>query len=109
VVSFTPWPLYLRVKIPPLPIGFGGWVDPRAGLDAVKRRIFLTLPGLVVQSVASGYTDYAIPALSFLDGEILIKCVVTQVLKLFIPVSSRANKRSRIKFTTNTKPIKNIT
>jgi hypothetical protein len=24
----------------------GGWVDPRAGLDNVKKRKFLTLPGL---------------------------------------------------------------
>jgi hypothetical protein len=24
----------------------GGWVDPRAGLDDVEKRKFLTLPGL---------------------------------------------------------------
>jgi hypothetical protein len=24
----------------------GGWVDPRAGLDGVEKRKFLTLPGL---------------------------------------------------------------
>jgi hypothetical protein len=35
-------------------------VDPRAGLDDVKERKFLTLPALV-QPVASRYTDYAIP------------------------------------------------
>jgi hypothetical protein len=42
----------------------GGWVDPRAGLDDMEKRKFLTLPGLnhsVNQSVASHYTDYAIP------------------------------------------------
>jgi hypothetical protein len=38
----------------------GGWVDPRAGLDDVKKRN-LTVPGLV-QPVASRYTDWAIPA-----------------------------------------------
>jgi hypothetical protein len=43
----------------------GGWVDPRAGLDDVEKRKFLTLPGLelrtsVFQPVASRYTDYAL-------------------------------------------------
>jgi hypothetical protein len=33
----------------------GGWVDPRAGLDDVEKRQFLTLQEL--QSVASRYTD----------------------------------------------------
>jgi hypothetical protein len=38
-------------------------VNPRAGLDDVEKRKFLTLPGLepnpsVIQSVASRYTDY---------------------------------------------------
>jgi hypothetical protein len=42
-------------------------VDPRAGLDDVEKRKFLTLPELelrppVVQPVASRYTDYATPA-----------------------------------------------
>jgi hypothetical protein len=42
---------------PPLDI-LGG---PRACLDYVEQRKFLTLPGPVVQPVASRYTDYAIP------------------------------------------------
>jgi hypothetical protein len=42
-------------------------VDPRADLDDVEKRKFLTLLGLdsdlsVVQPVASRYIDYAIPA-----------------------------------------------
>jgi hypothetical protein len=46
----------------------GGWVDPRAGLDDMEKWKFFTLPGLelplplVVQPVASRYTDWAIPA-----------------------------------------------
>jgi hypothetical protein len=39
--------------------------DPRAGLDDVEKRKFLTLPGLdpsVDQPLASRYIDYAIPA-----------------------------------------------
>jgi hypothetical protein len=44
----------------------GGWVDPRAGLDDMEKWQFFTLPGLelplplVVQLVASRYTDWAI-------------------------------------------------
>jgi hypothetical protein len=43
-------------------------VDPRAGLDDVENRKFLTLPGLeldrsAVQPIASRYIDWAIPAL----------------------------------------------
>jgi hypothetical protein len=42
-------------------------VDPRAGVDNLEKRKFLTLPGLeldpsVVQPVASRYTDCTIPA-----------------------------------------------
>jgi hypothetical protein len=46
----------------------GGWVDPRTGLDDMEKWKFFTIPGLelslplVVQSVASRYTDWAIPA-----------------------------------------------
>jgi hypothetical protein len=45
-----------------------GWLNPEAGLDDVDKRKFLTLPGLelrppsVAQSVATRYTDCAIPA-----------------------------------------------
>jgi hypothetical protein len=46
VVSFTPRPLYPRGKIPPGTLWIGGWVDPRAGLDDVEKRKFLTLSGL---------------------------------------------------------------
>jgi hypothetical protein len=42
VVSFTPLPLYPRVKEPPVPFG----VDPRASLDDDEKRKFLPPPGL---------------------------------------------------------------
>jgi hypothetical protein len=37
-------------------------VGPRAGLDDVEKRKFLTQPRLELQPVASRYTDYAITA-----------------------------------------------
>jgi hypothetical protein len=42
-------------------------VDPRAGLDSLKKRKFLTLSGLELRPLgrsarSSRYTDYAIPA-----------------------------------------------
>jgi hypothetical protein len=45
----------------------GGWVDPRAGLDDLEKRKFLTLQGLKLwplslPAIASCYTDYATPA-----------------------------------------------
>jgi hypothetical protein len=66
VVSFKPGLLYPRERNPGTH-WIGDRVDPRAGLDDVEKRKFLTLQGLeprpsVVQPVASRYTDYAIPA-----------------------------------------------
>jgi hypothetical protein len=45
VVSFTPLPLYPWEKTPGTN-WIGGWVGDRASLDDVKKRKFLTLPGL---------------------------------------------------------------
>jgi hypothetical protein len=66
VVSFTPRPLYPRGKSPGTH-WMGCWVDPRAGLDDLEKRKFLTLPWLELRplrcpAVASRYTDYATPA-----------------------------------------------
>jgi hypothetical protein len=59
VVSFTPLPLYPWERAPGTHF-IGGWVDPRAGLG-------LELPPpMVVQPVASRYTDWAIPAQGFI-------------------------------------------
>jgi hypothetical protein len=63
VVSFTPRPLYPCGERASGTHWIGGCVDPRAGLDNVEKRKFLTLPIsdlLVVQAVASHYTDYGI-------------------------------------------------
>jgi hypothetical protein len=46
VVSFRPRPLYTPRKEPPGTHWIGGWVNPRAGLDDVEKKQFLTLPGL---------------------------------------------------------------
>jgi hypothetical protein len=54
VVSFTPRPIYSRGKAP-VTHWIGGWVDPRAGLDDVKKRKFFTLPGLELRLL--GYID----------------------------------------------------
>jgi hypothetical protein len=45
VVSCTPRPLEPQGKSPGTN-WIGGWVDPRAGLDDMEKRNFLTLPGL---------------------------------------------------------------
>jgi hypothetical protein len=45
MVSFTPRPLYPRESVPGTH-WTGGRVDPRAGLDDLEKRKFLTLPGL---------------------------------------------------------------
>jgi hypothetical protein len=54
----------------------GGWVGPRVGLDDVKKRKFLTIPGFeprrLVQPVASRYIDCAIPAPSITEEYIKV-------------------------------------
>jgi hypothetical protein len=45
VVSFTPLSLYPREGAP-CTYWIGGWMGPRAGLDDLEKRKFLTLPGL---------------------------------------------------------------
>jgi hypothetical protein len=67
MVSFTPRPLNPRGKSPRYH-WIRGWVDPRAGLDDVEKRKFLTLPGIEIRppglaAVASRYTDWAIPGI----------------------------------------------
>jgi len=67
VVSFTPWPLYLHGKSPGTQ-WIGGWVGPRAVLDAVVKS---KIPSpcqksnprtLIVQAIAQHYTNWSIMA-----------------------------------------------
>jgi hypothetical protein len=64
-------------------------VDPRAGLDDVEKRKFLTLPGFElhlsgVQPVTSRYTDCATPAPSLAETD--AKCKEGQTFFLYISV-----------------------
>jgi hypothetical protein len=63
VLSFTPRPLYTRGKNLRGTLWIRGWVDHRAGLDAVEERKILPLRNRtpVVPSVVCRYTDWAIP------------------------------------------------
>jgi hypothetical protein len=73
-------------KEPPGTHWIRGWVDPRAGLDDVEKRKFLTLPGPLdlsaVQPVASRYTDYAVPAQisTYLSTDIILTTIVSDQL-----------------------------
>jgi hypothetical protein len=43
----------------------GGWVDPRAGLDDVKNRIFLPIPGLELQPLSCLAHSQSLHGLSY--------------------------------------------
>jgi hypothetical protein len=63
-------------------------VDPRAGLDDVEKRKFLTLPGLnsdplVVRAVASCYTNYATPA-HYKVGKMYICTLILSIINAMI-------------------------
>jgi hypothetical protein len=58
VVKFTPQPLYPRGKMSAVPTR---WVNPRAGLDALKKRNDFLLAmnrTQAVQSAGRHYTDW---------------------------------------------------
>jgi hypothetical protein len=65
-------------------------VGPRAGLDDVKKRKFLTLPGIRTptprSSVASRYTDYAIPVPDKYDEELKFRRKWLWPLRVIISV-----------------------
>jgi hypothetical protein len=60
VVSSTPWPLYLRERTPRTH-WLGGYVGPRAGLDAMEWKKKTFVPAVnrtpAVQPVPRRYTD----------------------------------------------------
>jgi hypothetical protein len=49
----------------------GGWVDPRAGLDDVEKRKFLTLPGLELPRLGRAACSHSLYRLSY-PGSLLI-------------------------------------
>jgi hypothetical protein len=50
----------------------GGWVDPRAGLDDLERRKFLTLPGLELRPLSRPARSQSLYRLNY-DGTIISK------------------------------------
>jgi hypothetical protein len=84
MVSFTTRPFHRRGKSP----GnhwIGGWVDPRAGLNDVENRKFLTLPGLEFRTpglpaCSQSLYDCAIPAHTYSRIEIYFHAFLTSAL-----------------------------
>jgi hypothetical protein len=67
----------------------GGWVGPRAGLDYLEKGKFLSLSGLelwplVVQLVASRYTDWAIPVPVYMHTPIKLPLTIVILAKLIL-------------------------
>jgi hypothetical protein len=67
VVSFTPRPLYPRGKSPNIH-WIGGWIDPRAGLDNVEKRKFLTLSGLKLRLLSHPARSQSLYRLCYLSS-----------------------------------------
>jgi len=94
IVKAIPRPLYPRER--PGAHCIGGWVGPRASLNGCEKSRPPPLPGFdpqTVQPVASGYTDYAIPAQaemadSFLNQQTYLKTNSVTTL----PFTSRSSK-----------------
>jgi hypothetical protein len=64
MVSFTPLPLYLRVKLSGTH-WIGSWMDPRAGPDDVEKRKFLTLPGIELRPLSRPARNQSLYRLSY--------------------------------------------
>jgi hypothetical protein len=72
VVSFTPRPLNPQGKAPSAH-WIGGWVGPRACLDAVERRKFLPLPELELRPPGFQARSQSLYPLSYPDSD-SIRC-----------------------------------
>jgi len=66
VVSLTPRPLYARGRAPGTH-WIGGWVGPRAGLDAIANRKIPAPPGNVTPDVESAVTPVTVSLAIFMD------------------------------------------
>jgi hypothetical protein len=55
----------------------GGWVDPRAGLDNVVKREFLTLPGLELRCLGLPACSQSLYRLRYLGSYFICKSIYT--------------------------------
>jgi hypothetical protein len=74
VVRFTPQPLYPRGRVPGIH-WIGGWVSPRAGLDDVEKRKFLTLRRLELQPLGRPARSQSLYRLRYPGSQFLLSGV----------------------------------
>jgi hypothetical protein len=72
----------------------GGWVSPRAGLDAVEKRRLLSLPGL--QPLARRYTDRCISTPTSLNKLQINKYINTLLICDMTPESRNSGARAEV-------------
>jgi hypothetical protein len=78
VVSFTPRPLYPRVKSLWYPLDRLG-VGPRTGLGDVERRKFLPLPGLEVRPLGRPASSQSLHRLSYPGPTVFMaQCLISE-------------------------------
>jgi hypothetical protein len=78
VVSFTPLPLNPRERAPGTH-WIGGWLGPRAGLDDVENRKFLTLTGLELQPLGHPAHSQSLYQLHYLSS---VENIYTNIPKI---------------------------